>query len=312
MGGKSGIIGRMVNENEDIGINSVKAHLPVLEGEVVELLTAARGGVFFDGTVGLGGHSRAILAANGNNYVYGTDRDGESLAIAQERLAPFSGRFSLFQADFKQIESLPIAVPRIDGFLFDLGVSSFQLDSPHKGFSYARPAPLDMRMDSRQPLTARQVVNHYSYDALFAVFKEYGELKNPARLCQQIVFHRKQRAIETTADLKEIVRRILPRRPTMDPLARVFQAIRIEVNRELTGLKPFFQRLIDAMKPGARIVSIAFHSLEDRIAKSVLKTAREGGLIKLLIPKPLTAGDQELSTNPRARSARLRAAEKIC
>lgn len=287
------------------------SHIPVLKSEVIEYIAAGRGGVFLDGTVGLGGHSAAILDAAEGNYVYGTDKDTEALAFARRRLAAYSNRFSLFQADFRQIESLPVQLSKVDGFLFDLGISSYQLDDPARGFSYARETPLDMRMDRAQKLTARQVVNHYSYEALSRILKNYGEFKDPARLTQQIVFHRKQKEIITTADLKEVVRRICPRRPSMDPLARVFQAIRIEVNRELDGLERFFIELIGSMKPGSRIVIISFHSLEDRIVKSVFKQARESRAVEILTRKPVTPGEEEAKANLRARSAKLRAAEKV-
>lgn len=287
------------------------SHIPVLKSEVIEYIGAGRGGVFLDGTVGLGGHSAAILDAAEKNYIYGTDKDTEALAFARQGLAAYSNRFSLFQADFREIESLPVQLSKVDGFLFDLGISSYQLDDPARGFSYARETPLDMRMDREQKLTARQVVNHYSYEALSRVFKNYGEFRDPARLTQQIVFHRKQKEIITTADLKQVVRRIFPRRPSMDPLARVFQAIRIEVNGELDGLERFFIELIGSMKPGSRIVIISFHSLEDRIVKSVFKQARESRAVEILTRKPVTPGEEEAKANLRARSAKLRAAEKI-
>ena len=287
-------------------------HIPVLQKEVTELLKVSDGGIFFDGTVGLGGHSALILNASANNYLYGTDKDRYSLDIAGKNLEPFKDRFTLFHSDFKDIDSLPIEMNNIDGFLFDLGVSSFQLDNPGKGFSYAQNAPLDMRMDKNQTLSAYHVVNDYSYNQLKEIFQKYGEFKNPEKVLQQIIYHRKNKKIENTGELKTIVRKIYRRQKTMDPLSRVFQAIRIEVNRELTGLETFFLTIFNRMKPGSRIVIISFHSLEDRITKTALKAAKEKNLIKILTKKPLMASEEEIKANPRARSAKLRAGEKIC
>lgn len=287
-------------------------HVPVLKNEVAELLNITKEGVFFDGTVGLAGHSAAILNACPTNYLYGTDKDSEALEIAGKNLEPFNGRFTLFHSDFRNIKDLllPMDIAKIDGFLFDLGVSSFQLDNPGKGFSYAQDAPLDMRMDKNQTLSAFDVVNNYSHEQLTDIFKRYGELDNPARIVDQMVFHRKAKKIENTGELKTIIRRVAPQQKTMDPLARVFQAIRIEVNRELTGLEEFFDNLFNMMKPGARVVVISFHSLEDRIVKSTLKRARENDIMNILTPKPITAQESEVKMNPRSRSAKLRAGER--
>lgn len=285
-------------------------HIPVLVEEVGELLRTIEGGIFFDGTIGMGGHSAAILKASEHNFVYGVDQDSDALEIARKNLENFTARFKFFKADFKNLESLPVEIDKIDGFLFDLGVSSFQLETPSRGFSYSKRAPLDMRMDKEQNLTACDVINTYSYHELFAVFKKYGEFKNPAKIVEQIIFHRKNKKIEQTDELKAIIRRIYPQRKTMDPLSRIFQALRIEVNQELAGLEEFFIGLFCRMKPGARIVIISFHSLEDRIVKSALKKGREENLIKILTKKPLTAKRIEKEMNIRSRSAKLRAGEK--
>ncbi len=287
-------------------------HVPVLKDEVAELLNITKEGIFFDGTVGLGGHSAAILNANSANYLYGTDKDSEALEIARKNLEPFKGRFTLFHSDFRNMKDLlpPMDIAKIDGFLFDLGVSSFQLDNPDKGFSYAQGAPLDMRMDKNQTLSAYNVVNNYTHEQLMDILKRYGELEGPARIVDQIVFHRKAKKIENTGELKTIIRRVAPQQKTMDPLARVFQAIRIEVNRELIGLEEFFGDLFNMMKPGARVVVISFHSLEDRIVKTVLKRARENDIMNILTSKPVTAQESEVKMNPRSRSAKLRAAER--
>ncbi len=285
-------------------------HIPVLKDEVETWLQVTQGGVFFDGTVGLGGHSGGILGANEKNTLLGTDKDRSALEKARKHLEPYNGRFTLFHSDFKDLESLEVPVETIDGFLFDLGVSSFQLDDPDKGFSYAREAPLDMRMDITRKLSAREVVNGYSYRQLTDILQKYGEFKQPGKIVDQLVYHRKTKPIETTEELKTIIRRVLPRQRTMDPLARVFQAIRIEVNGELEGLENFFARLGERMKPGARLAIISFHSLEDRIAKTALKQGKEKKLLNILTKKPVIAGDVEMKENPRARSAKLRVAEK--
>jgi len=287
------------------------SHLPVLPDEALHGLRADRGGCFFDGTVGLAGHSEAILRASPGNYLYGTDRDNQALALARQRLSPYNGHFTLFHRDFRQLTGLPLDIGIIDGFLFDLGVSSFQLEDRQKGFSYSQDAPLDMRMDQTQGQTAAEVVNTYSYEQLAGILREYGELRNPGKLIDQVVFHRKGKKIVTTGELKEIVRRVMPKTKTMDPLARVFQALRIEVNQELTGLPDFFQELFGRMKPGARVVIISFHSLEDRIAKTVFKQGQKKGMMTILTGKPITASAAELRANPRSRSAKLRAAERL-
>ncbi|MCP5106983.1 MAG: 16S rRNA (cytosine(1402)-N(4))-methyltransferase RsmH, partial [bacterium] len=260
--------------------------------------------------VGMGGHSSGILNACKTNYLYGTDKDTDALEIAQKNLKPYENRFTLFHTDFRNVFTLPIEIEKIDGFLFDLGVSSFQLDNPGKGFSYAREAPLDMRMDKTQPLSASQVVNDYSHRQLTGILKTYGEFGNPAKIVEQLIFHRKAKKIETTEELKTIIRRVAPRQRTMDPLARVFQAVRIEVNRELAGLEEFFSALFNKMKPRARVAVISFHSLEDRLVKSALKKAKESGIMKTLTKKPVTAAEVEMEENPRARSAKLRVGEK--
>lgn len=290
---------------------SEQIHISVLKDETLELLKTSEGGMFFDGTVGMGGHSGAILENNPDNYLYGTDKDTDALAIAKENLKAFEGRFTLFHSDFKNLHKLDIPVSQLDGLLFDLGVSSFQLDNPQKGFAYAREAPLDMRMDKTQALSAYDVVNHYSHQQLTQILKDYGEFKNPIKIVDQIVFHRRNEKIETTEQLKTIIRRVAPKQKTMDPLARVFQAIRIEVNDELGSLETFFANLIENMKPGARLAIISFHSLEDRAAKNTLKQAKQKGIMNILTKKPITAREEENKINPRARSAKLRTGERI-
>ena len=286
-------------------------HIPVLLKETIDFLGASGGGLFFDGTLGLAGHGAAILGANPANHLYATDKDQDIIDRAREKLSTFPHRFTLFHSDFKELASLNIEMEKIDGFLFDLGVSSVQLDDPQKGFSYAREAPLDMRMNKTQEFSAADIVNDYSHQQLSEIFKNYGEFRDPSPLVHQLIYHRREKRIETTEELKTIVRRVWPQRKTMDPLARVFQALRIEVNGELAGLEDFILRLCQAIKPGARVVVISFHSLEDRMVKNAFKRAKQNDWVDILTRKPVIACPEEIGKNPRSRSAKLRVAQKI-
>jgi len=286
-------------------------HVPVLEKEVMEFLKVDKGSYFLDGTLGMGGHTKAILSTNKNAFVYAIDRDRESIEKASKNLNKFKNRIKLINDNFKNIINQSLPFEKIDGYLFDLGVSSFQLDNPDLGFSYSKDSPLDMRMDRTQTLTAEKVVNEYPYAELVRVFKEFGEFRRPEKLVKEILITRKRKRIKTSKELKEVVRNLYKRRKTMDPLARVFQAIRIEVNKELEGLDKFLYTLSQKMKRGARIVVISFHSLEDRIVKRSFKKSAEDGYLKILTKKPVIPTEEEKKNNPRSRSAKLRAGEKI-
>ncbi len=286
-------------------------HIPVLKDEVLNYLNVKKGKLFFDGTLGFGGHTEAILTMNNQAFVYATDKDNSAIENTKERLNRFKDRFKFFNIDFKEIFKLSLPINQFDGFLFDLGVSSDQLDNPEMGFSYSKNSPLDMRMDKNQSLTAAEVVNNYSYSELIRVFKDYGEFKKPEKLVKEVIVARKQKKLTDTFELKKVVRNIYKKRKTMDPLARVFQAIRIEVNKELENLEIFFLKLIDMMKKGARIVIISFHSLEDRISKNILREAKNENKLIVLTKKPVIASEEEKRTNPRASSAKLRAGEII-
>ncbi len=286
-------------------------HIPVLEREIMEFLRVESGRYFFDGTLGMGGHTKAILSANSNAMVYAVDRDRESIKIASSNLMEFKDRIKIIKANFKEIFNLSLPLKKIDGFLFDLGISSFQVDNPEYGFSYAKDSPLDMRMDKEQELTAEIVVNDYSYNELIRVLRDYGEFKKPERLVKEILLARKKKRLKTSRELKEVIRSIYKKRKTMDPLARVFQAIRIEVNRELSELGEFFLKLSQEMKKGSRIAVISFHSLEDRIVKRSFKKAAELGLLKIITKKPIAPSQEEKDKNPRSRSAKLRVGERI-
>jgi len=283
------------------------AHVPVLLEECVELLAVKPGGLYVDGTLGLGGHAAEVLRLSApEGRLLGVDTDGESLAQARESLAAFGSRARFAQADFREIPAL-LAGARADGILLDLGVSSLQLDTPERGFSFRAAGPLDMRMDRTGGETAADVVNRAREHDLADVIYRYGEEPGSRRIARAIVRARERGPIRTTTELAEIVRRAAPRRrPGLDAATRTFQALRIRVNRELEGLAPALRALGDHLATGGRLVVIAFHSLEDREVKQAFRDlAREGFL--LLTKKPLRPREEEVRRNPRARSARLRA-----
>ena len=294
-------------------------HVPVLTAEVLHYLQPARGGLFVDCTVGLGGHTRALLEA-GATRVIGLDRDPDALAVARERLAPWSDRVELVHADYRALDEVldGRGIPFVDGALADLGVSSLQLDAPGRGFSFQRDEPLDMRMDRSRGGTAADLVAQSSETELADAIFRYGEERYSRRIARAIVHARREAPIDTTGRLASIVRRGIPRRGYMriDPATRTFQALRIWVNRELEGLDRFLEAAARRLRAGARLVVIAFHSLEDRVVKHTLRALERGGapgltLLKVLTKKPVTPGDAEVRSNPRARSAKLRAAERV-
>ncbi len=286
-------------------------HVPVLEKEVMEFLEVEKGAYFLDGTLGMGGHTKAILSNNNNAFVFAFDMDRESIKIALKNLSKFRERIRVIHDNFKNMFNHSLPFNKIDGYLFDLGISSFQLDNPEMGFSYSKDSPLDMRMDKTQELTAEKVINDYSYKELTRVFSEFGEFKNPEKLVKEILLARKRKRIKKSGELKEVIRALYKRRKTMDPLSRVFQAIRIEVNRELEGMDDFFHTLFMKIKKGAKVVVISFHSLEDRIVKNSFRKAAKDGYIKILTKKPVIPSDTEKKNNPRSRSAKLRAGIRI-
>jgi len=296
---------------------SDKGHIPVLLEEVLEFLDPSRPGVYVDCTVGLAGHSRAILESNPRASLIGLDLDETSLLEARKILAPFAKRVRLFHSDFRYLPDLDIDFTTVRGVLIDLGVSSFQLDSPERGFSFSREGPLDMRMDFRNKTTALKIIDHASEARLAEIFREYGELRQARQLAREIVSRRKLRKIETTTQLGRIIEEVCrwrPQKGRIHPAAKAFQALRIEVNQELTGLSDFLRTVAGRVVSGTRLVAISFHSLEDRIIKhTFLALAGEEGrsCLRILTKKPVMASDRELARNPRARSAKLRAAERI-
>lgn len=293
-------------------------HLPVLPAEVIEFLDPGRAGVYVDCTLGLAGHALAILESNPRARLIGLDRDGRSLESARERLRPFARRVTLYQADFKDLAELDIPFDKVRGVLADLGISSFQLDSPERGFSYMHEGPLDMRMDQRMKTTAHKILHTYPEQKLADLFARYGELDQTRRLAREIVHLRKLGRLETTGDLRILIERIYrwrPQKGRIHPAAKAFQALRIEVNGELEGLGEFIDGTVRRSAKGTRFVLISFHSLEDRIVKRAflaLAAPEEGApLVEVLTRKPVMASEAEVAANPRSRSAKLRAAERI-
>ncbi len=303
-------------------------HLPIMLDEVIEGLNVKSNGLYFDGTCGGAGHSEAILSAEPTAKLVATDKDGDAISAATARLAPFEGRYRLVRADFKSFEEVLSPEERLDGFLLDLGISSHQIDDASRGFAYrSSDAPLDMRMDKRASLTARDVVNGYGEEDLRRILREYGEEPFAGTIAGRIVRERQIHPIETCGQLKDIVERSLPPKFRSAACARqTFQAIRVEVNGELDGLETCIRGLIGRLKKGGRAVILSFHSLEDRIVKNVFRDLSTActcpksfpvcvcGRVKeleVLTRKPITASEQEQEINPRSKSAKLRIAEKI-
>ena len=290
-------------------------HVPVMTAEILEFLRPEHGGLFVDCTVGLGGHSRALLEA-GATRIVGLDRDRDALARAAETLAPWRERVELVHADYRTIADVlderEIAV--VDGTLADLGVSSMQFDAPGRGFSFQRDEPLDMRMDRSQGETAADFIAHATEVELADTIFRYGEERFSRRIARALVETRRETPVTGTAQLAAIVRRSIPRRgyTRIDPATRTFQALRIWVNRELDGLDRFLEVAVSRLRAGARFAIITFHSLEDRIVKHTLRgLERREALIRVLTKKPLTPDENEVQRNPRARSAKLRVAERM-
>lgn len=290
-------------------------HIPVMLNEVVESLNLKPASVVVDCTLGTGGHSERLLqeVLPGGKLI-GIDKDQESLRVAEERLSKFKGEFYLFQDNFtnlgKILKSLNIAM--VDAILFDLGISSFQLKN-QAGFSFQEDSFLDMRMDKGQKLSAYDIVNYYSQKELSRIIKEFGEERFHQRIAYEIVKKRKEKPIETTQQLVEIIQHALPSsylRGRLHPATRTFQAIRIEVNRELENLALALPEALNHLLPGGRIAVISFHSLEDRIVKRTFRDFKRKGGLEILTPKPLRPSQLELKINPRARSAKLRVAER--
>ena len=305
-------------------------HRPVLLQETLKFLAPERGGLFVDCTVGLGGHSEAILQSSSDTRVIGLDLDTSALAYARQRLAPFGERFRAFQANFRAIAEVLGQANERDpsGILVDLGVSSLQFDSPERGFSFRFDAPLDMRMDPTHGPTAADLLQQLPEAEIARIIFEFGEERHSRRIARRIVERREQgMPITTTTELADLVRLAAGghKRNQIHPATRTFQALRIAVNGELEGLGGFVESAVDLLKPDGRFVGISFHSLEDRILKNELRRlsghcqcpprlpvcscgARKA--VEVLTRRPVVPGAREVDENPRARSAKLRAARK--
>ena len=305
-------------------------HKSVLLDECIEMLNIRSDGVYVDGTLGRAGHSREIARRLATGRLLCIDQDMAAIRAAEERLAPWRERVTLVHGNFSQLGDIlqEAGISGADGMLFDLGVSSPQLDDASRGFSYMQDAPLDMRMDDAAPLTAREIINTWSYEELRRVLYDYGEERYAPAIARAIVRARETAPVETTFALVDIVRRAMPPaalREKQHPAKRTFQAIRIAVNGELDVLPPMLRAAAEALNPGGRLAVITFHSLEDRIVKRAMQdmargctcppefpvcVCRKKPKLKLLTRKPVTPGAAELQENPRARSAKLRGAEK--
>jgi 16S rRNA (cytosine1402-N4)-methyltransferase len=300
-------------------------HTPVLVREVVELLAPERGGFFVDATVGAGGHAEAILERGPGVRMLGLDRDAEALDLARRRLARFGGRVELLEANFADLEEVLADRPNADGILADLGVSSMQLDEGRRGFSFRLEGPLDMRM-GRDGRTAADIVATASAEELTRIFREWGEERMAAKIARGIVRERTREPIQTTRQLARIVAAEKGGREKIDPATRVFQALRIEVNQELNALARFLAAAVARLNGGGRLAVISYHSLEDRIVKDAFR--RDSGVclcpprlpqcvcgaraaLRVLTRRPLRPSESEQRRNPRSRSAKLRAAEKL-
>jgi 16S rRNA (cytosine1402-N4)-methyltransferase len=290
--------------------------MPVLTAEALLHLQPERGGLFVDCTVGLGGHARALLEA-GATRILGLDRDPSAIAVARHTLGPWAERVELVHADYRALDQVLDSrqIDAVDGAMADLGISSMQLEAPDRGFSFQRDEPLDMRMDSTAGETAADLVARSSERDLADAIFTYGEERYSRRIARSIVAARREAPIATTGQLASIVRRSVPHRGStrIDPATRTFQALRIWVNRELEGLDRFIEAAARRLRSGRRLVVISFHSLEDRIVKHTLRALERGeqALIRVLTRKPVVPSDDEVRINPRARSAKLRAAERL-
>ena len=304
-------------------------HKSVLLEESIEMLNIKNGGVYVDATLGFGGHSSLILKNNDKGKLFCFDQDDMAINYSKERLGKIGNNFEIIKSNFENLkeELNKRGIDKIDGILFDLGVSSVQLDVVERGFSFHNDAKLDMRMDTSKEFSAYNVVNEYSYEKLVNIFYMYGEEKYSTSIAKNIVKYRENKNIETTLELAEIIKNSVPMKVRREshPARKVFQAIRIEVNRELDVLASALEQAIELLSVGGRICVITFHSLEDRMVKTTFKKYSEidpmvKGLpyipeeyqpILKLVGKSITPSNKELEENNRARSSRLRVAEKI-
>lgn len=307
-------------------------HTSVLLNETIEGLKIKPDGIYVDGTLGGGGHSFEIAKRlNDNGRLIGIDQDEAAILAAGERLKDFGDKVIIVRSNYRNAFSVlhDLGIEKIDGMMLDLGVSSYQLDTQERGFSYRYDAPLDMRMDLRQTLTAKDIVNGYSETELFHIIRDYGEDRFAKNIAKHIVMARAKKPIETTGELNEIIRAAIPAKMRAEgghPSKRTYQAIRIECNKELEVLKESLEELIGILNPGGRLCIITFHSLEDRIVKTAFKKAENPCTCppsfpvcvcgkksqgKVITGKPVLPCEEEMESNPRSKSAKLRIFEKI-
>lgn len=310
----------------------IYSHKPVLLNEVLEMINPQSESVYVDCTLGGAGHSFHILKASSpKGRLVGIDQDMDAIKAAADRLKEFGERAILIQGNFSDLPSIldKLNISKIDGILYDLGVSSYQLDNPERGFSYKRDAPLDMRMDKYSGVTASELVNTLSEEQLSRIIRKYGEERFAGRISSFIVREREKAPISTTGQLVDIIKQAIParyRREGPHPAKRTFQALRIEVNKELDVLKNALESMVDYLNPGSRVCVITYHSLEDRLVKSFFRDKAAGcrcpkdfpvctcnirPVFKLIRPGGICPSDPEVKSNPRARSARLRVAERL-
>ena len=307
-----------------------KYHTPVMLQQCINFIAPKPGGIYVDATIGGGGHSLGLLQSCPDIHLIGFDQDSEALQEAQQTLFPYQDRVEFIQANFSRLrtELAFRQIKTINGILFDLGVSSHQLETPERGFSFELDAPLDMRMAQDSELTAETVLNELSQRELTKIFRDYGEELNASRIATKIVKVREKHPLKTTGDLVKVIESVAGKgtKASLKTKVRIFQALRIYINNELEILEQALKDAINILQPGGRIVVLSYHSLEDRIVKNVFRTAAEGekmpselsylgnnnkGKLQLLTRKPLLAEAEEIKNNPHSRSAKLRAAEKI-
>ncbi|MCD6228825.1 MAG: 16S rRNA (cytosine(1402)-N(4))-methyltransferase [Candidatus Omnitrophota bacterium] len=292
-------------------------HYPVMYKEVITYLTPATRKVIVDCTLGIASHALKILPHLKEGAIFiGIDKDGDSLEVARQRLGNFKDKVILVKDDFRNIDVVldSLGITRADAFFFDLGVSSFQLSDPQRGFSFLREGPLDMRMDRESFLCAYDLVNNLSEKELAIIFERFGQERYSRRIAHFLVEERKKSPLSTTGQLRDTILRAIPKRYTshrIHPATKIFQALRIVVNRELDCLKEGVEKAICRLSRGGRIVVISFHSLEDRIVKNTFKKFSASKVLNILTKKPLVPTSEELAENIRSRSAKLRAAERI-
>ena len=290
-------------------------HIPVLLHEVVDYCVPPPQSIFVDGTLGFGGHTEALLKVmSPDSTVIGLDRDPYALAQAKERLKPFEPRVQFVQNNFRHIDTVlsELNIPAVHGILLDIGISSYQVDNPERGFSFLKDGPLDMRMNPEDLTSAYDLINALSEKELVQIFKEYGEERYARKIAQRIVRERHRQPLETTTQLAKLVQSAVPSRgyQKIHPATRIFQALRIAVNAELESLEAVLEKCVHVLHPKGRIAIISFHSLEDRIVKHTFRQLEKTHLLTVLTKKPVRPSDEEIQNNPRARSARLRVAQR--